>query len=302
MRQTLRFQRVPEVSLAGKPDDVAVNFGTSLKEYGFVVVTGHGIRPALLDAMDKVSKQLFELTPPTKRYFETPINGRQTGYTSFGRERAKGSDISDLKEFWHVMREGMPGLPNQFPVQVPGFKQVALEFFQAQEECALQLLGILGHYLGFERGHLEALVRGSKSVLRILHYPPLKGGEAGLRAAAHADINFLTLLLPPSEAGLEILRPNGEWMPVIHPTGGLIVNTGDMLNLYTQHMKREVIPSTQHRVTNGPPNSPFSPKSRYSYPFFVHPRGEVELGRKDGKVVTAASFLEERLRENGVKA
>jgi isopenicillin N synthase-like dioxygenase len=166
----------------------------------------------------------------------------------------------------------------------------------------MKLLGIIGHFLGFEPKHLESMAERGNSTLRALHYPPLKGGEKGLRAGAHADINFITLLLPPSDAGLEILRPKGEWMPVIYPTGGLIVNAGDMLESYTKFRKKEGIRSTQHRVTNGPPGGPPSPKSRYSFPFFVHPRADVVVGERNGKPFTAAEFLEERLKENGVKA
>lgn len=281
------MMKVPTVDLKGKPTDAAIEIGMSLQELGFVILVNHGVSFVLFDDAYKAAAEVFRLEARVKQRYETPKNGRQTGYTSSRIERAVGEAVPDNKEFWHVMRPGNAFAQNVFPKEVVAFEDATVKLFRALEECGNRVLGLIGMYLGYEAQHFEKMVANGNSVLRVLHYPPYEGGEEGVRAAAHTDINLLTLLPAATQAGLEIQLKNGSWIQVQPPPNALIVNAGDMLQMHTFGR----IVSTLHRVVNPSAKS----GSRYSLPFFLHPRAEVPL-------VRAGDFLQHRLRENGVKA
>jgi isopenicillin N synthase-like dioxygenase len=273
-----------------KDPGFAGRLGKSLTDTGFAVVVNHKVSSRIIGAAYAASKSLFALPLVTKLACETPKNGRQTGYTPVGLERAVGAEESDLKEFWHVMRDGHPEFKNLFP---PGFKEAEalLNFFRELDICADRLLSALAIYLNYSSSHFVRMVESGRSVLRLLHYPAVEGEPKAMRAAPHEDINLLTLLVAADKPGLEIKTRDGEWLPVRTPPDAIIVNAGDMLQLCTD--KR--IPSTSHRVVNSPEGA----VSRYSMPFFVHPRPQIVLSR--APYITAGQFLDARLRANGVK-
>lgn len=280
--------------------------GEGLEEFGFVNVTGHGIDPALIDRAYALAEQLFALPPEVKRRHETPEDGRQRGYTSFGKEHAKDQKHGDLKEFWHVGRKlgdqhplhlsgDVP--PNQFPKELPAFGPTFIELFDRMEGFANNLLDAVGLYLGLRPDFFRDAVRDGNSVLRIIHYPDLAGVPyvpGSVRAAQHEDINLITVLPASTRPGLELLTRDGQWMAVDAPPGVMICDTGDMMQLLTGGR----MPATTHRVVNPPE----SDGGRLSMPFFLHPHPDYLLAPMtgDAPAIKARDYLHQRLVEIGV--
>lgn len=276
--------------------------GEGLEAHGFVAVTGHGIPQALLGRAYGLAAEMFGLPSAIKRGYETPHDGRQRGYTSFGVEHAKHTDIPDLKEFWHVGRGVQDGwghdLPhNVFPTEVPAAATVFQDLFDRMEDFALRLLDGLGEYLALPPATFRDLVTDGNSVLRVIHYPELaKGAPAGaIRAAAHEDINLLTVLPASTRPGLELQTRQGDWVPVQTPPDVMVCDTGDMMALLTAGRIR----STTHRVVN--PQG--ADGGRFSMPFFLHPHPDAVLAPAvDGycEPVRTRDYLLKRLMEIGV--
>jgi isopenicillin N synthase-like dioxygenase len=282
--------------------------GASFREYGFACIDDHGIPRGLIDRAFHWSDRLFGLPLEAKRAYIRPEIGRARGYTEYGRERAVGAEAFDLKEFWHLgqepsahpLAEGYPA--NVWPSEplVEGMRTELIALYREFERTAALLLRAIALAVGLEERTLSSMIDGGNSVLRIIHYPPVPPDAplAAVRAAAHEDINLITLLCEGTSGGLELLTRQGDWLPVSSLGGQLIINAGDMLTRLTGGE----IPATTHRVVNPPdPRS-----SRTSIPFFTHPRPEVLLhplcGPRAGlgEAVTANDFLMERLRANGV--
>jgi len=314
-------QTIPVVDLARFVDGDAADqrafvaaFGLALTEWGFVAVERHGLDRAALRGTFSAIEELFALPDEVKRRFEDPDGGRQRGYTSFGRERAKDRDVADIKEFWHVGPElavdhpmASRVQPNLWPDDVfPALRPLATRLWQSMFGVASVLLRALARYLDADEGELLRMIDGGNTILRMIHYPPpheaAEIGEGAVWAAAHEDINLITLLPEATEPGLELLRRDGTWMPITPIPGQLIADTGDMF----QRLTNWVIPSTTHRVL-APPGVR---THRYSMPFFVHPVPDHVLTPLPGFVgegrprrwpdVTAEQYLVERLRDNGV--
>ena len=236
--------------------------------------------------------------------------GGQRGYIDFGLERAKDNQFSDLKEFWHIGPEleidsqYYAQYPhNLWPTELPDFKNVFAELFLQLEKVANDLLIAMSVGLEVDSNYFSGLVHEGNSVLRLIHYPPVENLDTTnqMRAAAHSDINLLTLLVCASEAGLQLLDQHGQWCDIATQQKEIIVDTGDMMALITGNK----LPSTVHRVVNPDDGS----KSRYSIPFFMHPHSNAELSclpqlrdpsKADYETITAGEFLQKRLRENGV--
>ena len=281
--------------------------GEGLERFGFVAVTGHGIPNTLLNQAYDLARETFALPDGVKRQYETPGDGRQRGYTSMGVEHAKDHKVPDLKEFWHVGRElGSDHLlhrsgdvpPNQFPREIPAFEETYLSLFGALEGFANQLLDAVGEYLELPQDYFRDLTRDGNSVLRIIHYPPLaeRLPEGAIRAAAHEDINLLTVLPVSTKPGLELLTRDGEWLAVEVPADTMVCDTGDMMQLLTGRR----LPATTHRVVN--------PKgqdagARLSMPFFLHPHPDAVLCPRtaDRPAVRTRDYFHARLREIGVE-
>ncbi|WP_298913183.1 2-oxoglutarate and iron-dependent oxygenase domain-containing protein [uncultured Algimonas sp.] len=294
---------------AGDPAAFGRRLVDGMRETGFIVIRNHALPQPAIEAAQAASETFFALPEAAKTRYALPEHHFQRGYSPFGQESAKGRDAPDLKEFWHVGRSTIPGLPGTPSVgEVPEFDSAGRTLFDAMDDFARTLMVAIGKTLDMTPEALRAALENGNSILRLLHYPPMPerpGSATGssVRAAEHEDINLLTLLLGAEEAGLEVKHRSGVWLPINAPAGSLVVNAGDMLDRLTGG----VIPSTTHRVVN--PTTDRSPHSRYSMPFFLHPANDfplealpscLEMGGKAKDPITARGYLDERLREIGL--
>ena len=299
------------ISIARPLDDVADELGRSFEEYGFAVIRDHGIPQDLIDRAEELAKTFFALPAETKRSYHLPNGGGARGYTPFGTEKAKDANVHDLKEFWHVGRELPQGhelaeyMPrNIWPEEIAGFRETFTELYEAFEDAGSRVLEAIALHLGLDRSFFAPTVEDGNSVMRLLHYPPLEGKEAegAIRAAAHGDINTITLLLGAEEAGLELLTKQDEWLAIAPPEGALVVNVGDMLERLTNGRLR----STTHRVVN--PTGAAAYRARYSMPFFLHFRPDYvietlpsciddENPEAHPEPISSHDYLMQRLRE-----
>jgi isopenicillin N synthase-like dioxygenase len=294
-------------------DAFAQALGRSFARYGFAVIGDHGLDQVRIDAALADAKTFFALPDAAKRRYKIEGASGQRGYTPFGVETAKGAEHFDLKEFWHVGRELPPGHPyrarmpdNVWPTEVPRFRDHESWLYAALEDLGDKVLSAIARYLGLDAGFFAPTTHLGNSVLRLLHYPPAPFDGPNARAAAHEDINTITLLLGAEEAGLELLDRDGAWLPVNPPPGSVVCNIGDML----QRLTNDVLPSTTHRVVNPPPAR--RGVARYSTPFFLHFAPDFLIETLPGCIsaerpnrypvpITADAYLEQRLREIGLK-
>jgi len=313
MSHTDSARRVPILSLDGlSPDEFAGQLGDSFRAFGFAMVSDHGMDPELVAKGWAMSRALFALPQEAKQAYLVPGGAGQRGYTAFGTEVAKGANENDLKEFWHVGRElpaahplakDMP--PNVWPREIDGFEDTFNALYAAFDEVGARILSGVARNLGLAPDWFDAKIDEGNSILRLLHYPPVSADAPGVRAGAHEDINLITLLLGAEEGGLQLLTREDEWIPATPPPGALVINVGDMLQRFTNH----VLPSTSHRVVNPPPERRHIP--RYSMPFFLHLEPDVMIEALPGCVsaenplreapISARDYLHERLREIGLK-
>lgn len=302
---------IASVSIARPLDEVAEEIGKSFEEYGFAVIRDHGIPADLIAKAEELSKAFFALPDDVKRAYHIPGGGGARGYTPFGTEKAKDAQVHDLKEFWHVGRDLPPGhplaqymAPNLWPSELSEFRETFEALYAAFEKAGARVLEAIALHLGLPREWFASTVAEGNSVMRLLHYPPLTGADAegAIRAAAHGDINTITLLLGAEEAGLELLTASGEWKAVAPPEGALVVNIGDMLERLTNGKLR----STTHRVVN--PRGEAAYRSRYSMPFFLHFRPDFTIETLESCIdadspdahpapISSHEFLLQRLRE-----
>jgi isopenicillin N synthase-like dioxygenase len=288
------------------------SLGKAFEETGFVAITNHGIDDVLIDSLYGVIKKFFSLPLDFKRRYEISDLHGQRGYTSFGKEHAKGSEAPDLKEFFQYGQltesdgRGTNYPSNVMVHEIPEFNPVFENAFKAFETSGSYLLAAIADYLQLSNDYFESRTQLGNSILRAIHYPPITHEpKSSIRAEQHEDINLITLLVGASADGLEILTKDGHWMPVKARSGQIIVNVGDMLQRLTNNRLR----STTHRVVN-PPRELWH-TSRFSVPFFLHPCQSVSLACLDSCIsslhpkiyedVTAGEYLDERLREIGLK-
>lgn len=286
--------------------------GQAYEEIGFVAVKNHGLADELRDELYLKVQQFFSLPEDVKKKYEIPGLAGQRGYTSFGKEHAKGFNTGDLKEFWQFgqwtteLIDGEYYPPNVEVTEVEGFNEIARQAYQTLERTGTQILRAIALYLGLDEYFFDPYVTYGNSILRAIYYPPItREPENAVRAAQHEDINLITLLMGASAAGLEVLNKKGEWIPVTALPEQIIVNVGDML----QRLTNNVLRSTTHRVVNPPRELWHEP--RYSIPFFLHPRSSMPLNCLPQCVssdrpaaysdITAGEYLDERLREIGLK-
>jgi isopenicillin N synthase-like dioxygenase len=278
-----------------------------LRDYGFIILTDHNVDAGLLDDAYALSEQVFALPIETKHRYR----GGMRGYTPFGIEHAKGNNLPDLKEFWQIGHDVEANVaidplfpPNIWPEEIAGFEATFGSLFSALNDTGITLLQALAPSLSLDPQFFDPLVERGTSLLRILHYPPIPDDADPncVRAAAHEDINFITILVAAKGAGLELLDRDGTWLSVQTSPRNLIIDGGDMLARLTN----DIIPATTHRVVN--PSGPNV--SRYSMPFFMHPSVETSLaclpscigGGAKYPPITAGAFLEQRLAEIGLKS
>ena len=311
---------LPVLSLAEEPARLSDELGRSFRTFGFALVRDHGIDAGLIAEAWRLTAAFFALPEDEKRRYRLEGLAGARGYTPFRTEIAKGATETDLKEFWHVGRDlpaqldgtphplaaSMP--PNVWPLRPEGFREVFERLYAEFDRVGAVILSRIAVNLGLAPDWFDTAVADGNSVLRLLHYPPVPATESGaIRAGAHEDINLITLLLGAEEAGLELLGKQGEWLPVAPPEGALVVNIGDMLQRLTNH----VLPSTTHRVRN--PAGDRARFSRYSMPFFLHLRSDFAFRTLPQCItpqtpdrypvsITADDYLQERLREIGLRA
>jgi isopenicillin N synthase-like dioxygenase len=287
--------------------------GKAYEEVGFVAVKNHGISDATIASLYQNTREFYSLDNELKRKYEIPGLAGQRGYTSFGKEHAKGSKAADLKEFFQFGQTVVDDDPigSEYPANVTveeviDFTPVFFKAYRAFEASGTLLLRAIALYLGLEEGYFDPYIHNGNSILRAIHYPPItREPKSAIRAEQHEDINLITLLVGASADGLEILSKQNEWVPVTSLPEQIVVNVGDML----QRLTNDRLKSTTHRVVN-PPRAMWG-NSRYSIPFFLHPKGSMSLACLPGCIdaahpkaypdVTAGEYLDERLREIGLK-
>jgi isopenicillin N synthase-like dioxygenase len=287
--------------------------GKAYEDVGFVAVKNHGIPDALISDLYQYVQEFFSLPSDKKRMYEIPELAGQRGYTSFGKEHAKGSDAPDLKEFFQygqTVPENHPLKPeypdNVSVAEVSGFNETLFKAYRAFEKSGKSLLQAIALYLELDENYFDSQVEEGNSILRAIHYPPITvEPKSAIRAEQHEDINLITLLVGASAGGLEILTKQNEWVPVTSLPEQIVVNVGDML----QRLTNNKLKSTTHRVVN-PPRELWH-TSRFSIPFFLHPKSAMDLSALKGCVdenhpkvfedITAGEYLDERLREIGLK-
>jgi len=267
--------------------DAPERFVKSLKETGFGVLINH---PISKEIVDSIYKNWYAFFTDTNKFDFTFDAEKQDGYFSSAvSETAKGHKQKDIKEYFHVYPWG----------RIPeSLKEEILNYYQMTSNLASELLNWVEEHSpkkvanNYSEPLSKMIENTQNTLLRILHYPPLSGNEepGAIRAAAHEDINLLTILPAANEAGLQVQLKDGSWLDVPSDFGNLIVNIGDMLH----EASNGYFPSTTHRVINPTGNNG---KSRISLPLFLHPRSNVKLSEK----YTQESYLLERLRELGVK-
>lgn len=284
------------------------DFDSAYREWGFAGITNHGIDTEKFLAALAAAEQFFALPDSKKKAYSLPA-GSARGYTAFGIEKAKDSKHTDLKEFFHIGRHvhGAEHLPeNIWPEEIPAFQIAFNTIYTELDRLANKILQVIALCLSLPQEYFNDKVDRGDTILRVLHYPPIEDGEVpNLRAAAHEDINLITLLAGSEQDGLEVLSRKGDWVPISMIHGTIICNVGDML----QRLTNSRMPSTTHRVVN--PDGDLARTSRYSIPFFMHPNPEMSLDSLDQCIdednpalfspITAGEYLEQRLREIGLK-
>lgn len=320
MNQSETLYGIPSVDLADflsgdlqRKKQFIQELGNAYQEIGFVALKNHGISNELIAELYANVKQFFDLPINIKNKYEIEGLAGQRGYTSFGKEKAKDRNVADLKEFWHFGQyvDDNDPIEKEYPnnvdvVELPNFNSVGKKAYQSLEATGVYMLRAIALFLNLDEHFFDSHVHNGNSILRPIHYPPIQNEPLGaVRAGEHEDINLITLLIGASAEGLEVLNKKGEWVAITALPNQIIVNVGDMLQRLTNNRLR----STTHRVVN-PPRETWN-KPRYSIPFFMHPRSEMplnclpscitETNPKQFEDITAGEYLNERLREIGLK-
>jgi isopenicillin N synthase-like dioxygenase len=318
------LEQIPSLDLAdfrsGDPARKArfvQELGEAYQNIGFIALKNHGLTDEQTQQLYADVQSFFQLPDAAKQRYEVPELAGQRGYISKGKEHAKGRNTGDLKEFFHVgqevedandpVKKDYPA--NIWPAEVPSFQKSTFTAYRTLEAAGKDVLRAIALYLQLPEDYFDEKVKAGNSILRPIHYFPIEDPDAvpsdAVRAAEHGDINLITLLMGASADGLQVKRRDGKWIPITALPDQIVVNVGDML----QRLTNGVLKSTIHRVVN-PPREKMN-TSRYSIPFFMHPRSEMSLAalehcitpdnpRKEADI-TAGEFLNERLIELGLK-
>ncbi|SFI54206.1 isopenicillin N synthase family dioxygenase [Halpernia frigidisoli] len=313
------MDKIPSVNLqdflsedAEKKQKFVDEIGKAYEDIGFVALKGHFLDENLVSELYTEVKHFFQMPKEEKEKYEIPEIGGQRGYISFGKEHAKGRSTGDLKEFWHfgqyVSKDSKYAAeyPDNVEVlELPKFNSVGKEAYQMLEKTGVYVLRALALYIGLDEFFFDKFAKDGNSILRPIHYPPITDEpKDAVRAAAHGDINLITLLMGAQGKGLQVKNNEGEWIDAIAQPDELMINVGDMLSRLTNNKLK----STIHQVVN-PPREMWG-KSRYSVPFFMHPVSDMPLNclpecidedhPKLYEDITAGEFLYERLVELGL--
>ncbi len=312
-------QTIPSVNLSDfisgdstRKNNFVQAIGKAYQEIGFVALKGHFLEEQLVSSLYEECKNFFELPLEIKQKYEIEGIGGQRGYTGFGKESAKGRSEGDLKEFWHFgqlitedskYKDEYP--ENVLVEELPEFNKVGQEVYEKLEKTGIYVLRALAQFVGLDEFYFDGFIKEGNSILRPIHYPPItQEPKEAVRAAAHTDINLITLLMGAHGKGLQVQNHEGEWIDAVAQPDELMINVGDMLSRHTNNKLK----STIHQVTN-PPKELWG-SSRYSVPFFMHPVSDMKLdclescvddkNPKQFEDTTAGEYLFERLRELGL--
>jgi isopenicillin N synthase-like dioxygenase len=307
------MNRIPTLDIRRFDTDreaFVAELGAAYRQWGFAGISHHGISPELIQGAYDAFKKFFALPTEAKQKYHIKGGGGARGYTPFGIETAKDSKYPDLKEFWHFGREiprdskyaeVMPA--NLWPEEVPEFHEYGYKLYEALDKLGSRVLSALALHIHLPENYFADKTNVGNSILRPIHYPPITAPEIpNVRAGAHEDINFITLLVGASAAGLEVLSRDGEWVSFTSDGDTIVVNIGDML----QRLSNHVYPSTTHRVVNPPGDLARQP--RYSVPYFLHPNPDFLIETLPNCIsadnpnryptpITSHEYLMERLRE-----
>jgi isopenicillin N synthase-like dioxygenase len=315
----METNKIPSVNLAdflssdiNKKNNFVESIGKAFEEIGFVALDGHFLDSNFSENLYKEIRSFFDLPQEIKNKYEIPGISGQRGYVSFGKESAKGSKHGDLKEFWHFGQyvENDDKLLKEYPSNVEvteneQFNIVGKQTYRLLEKTSKYVLRALALYLKLDEFYFDKYIVNGNSILRPIHYPPiLEKPKDAVRAAAHGDINLITLLMGAQGKGLQVKNNDGEWIDAIASKDQLMINVGDMLSRHTNNKLK----STVHRVIN--PSKELMKKSRYSIPFFMHPISNMKLDVLESCIdennpksfddITAGEFLNQRLVELGL--
>ena len=297
----MTFNTIPEISMLDikNQDEKTIHeLSLALTSHGFFTITDHGISDEILSESYKLSKDFFDLDENIKNTYAHPENAGARGYTPFGKETAVGETTPDLKEFWHhgpqVDESFDSRIASNINVkEVQAFNDQCDLLFNQLNNLGIEVLRAIALILNLDSKFFDDWALKGNSILRLIHYPPVSNSSNTLRARAHGDINLITLLVGAEESGLEVLSPDGDWIPIVAKSKSIVCNIGDMMELVT----RSQLKSTTHRVVD---NNTKTSKSRYSMPFFLHPSPEIDLcsivDDSTGSI-SAHDFLEQRLKE-----
>ncbi|MFZ4434922.1 MAG: isopenicillin N synthase family dioxygenase [Flavobacterium psychrophilum] len=315
------MQQIPSVNLRDfLSDDPArkqhfVNeIGRAYEDIGFVALKGHFLDDQLVANLYQEVRNFFDLPLAIKEKYEIPGIGGQRGYVSFGKEHAKGRSAGDLKEFWHFGQyvDSDSKYAQEYPenvtvTELPSFNSTGKEAYGMLEKTGIYVLRALALYIGLDEFYFDHYIQQGNSILRPIHYPPItdEPKDGAVRAAAHGDINLITLLMGAQGKGLQVQNHDGEWIDAMAQPDELMINVGDMLSRHTNNKLK----STIHQVVN-PPRE-FWGTSRFSIPFFMHPVSDMPLDcltqcidenhPKGFDDISAGAYLDERLVELGLK-
>lgn len=323
MMSDILYDEIPSLDLAHfttgteeQKKKFVADLGAAYNNIGFVAIKNHGLSDDLTRELYSTIERFFSLPDDIKSKYEIPGLAGQRGYIGKGKEHAKGRTTGDLKEFYHVGQNVTDNDPikEEYPENVwvdelPELQKYGLETYRLLEAAGVQMLKAIALYLGLEEDYFDNKVKNGNSILRPIHYFPIENPEEipedAVRAAEHGDINLITLLMGASADGLQVLRRDGEWIPITALPDQVVVNVGDML----ERLTNSKLKSTIHRVVNPPKDQ--MKTSRFSIPFFMHPRSEMDLTCLDNCIdedhpkqfedITAGEFLNQRLAEIGLK-
>lgn len=317
------YDEVPSLDLAdftsGDPEKKSAfieALGDAYNNIGFVAIKNHGLTDEMTTKLYSTIQSFFGLSDEVKQQYEVPELAGQRGYIGKGKEHAKGRTTGDLKEFYHVGQDVTDGdaikseyPDNIWPNELPEMEDIGLNVYKTLEATGVKMLQAIALYLGLDEHYFDSKVHNGNSILRPIHYFPIENPEEvpadAVRAAEHGDINLITLLMGASADGLQVLRRDNKWIPITALPDQIIVNVGDMLSRHTNNKLK----STIHRVVNPPKE--LMKTSRFSIPFFMHPRSDMDLtvlpsciDEENPKLyddITAGKFLEQRLAEIGLR-
>jgi isopenicillin N synthase-like dioxygenase len=288
------------------------NLGAAYEKIGFVAIYNHELSDELSANLYKYTKEFYALPLETKMKYHVAGIAGQRGFTSWGTEHSKDSKVGDLKEFYHFGQEIPGDLKAKFDYyenisvdEVPEFSEYGLKAYAALQETGKYMLRAIALYLNLDEMYFDDYIQYGNSILRPIHYGPIKNTpKNAVRAGQHEDINLITLLMGASAAGLEVLDKQNNWIAITALPNQLVVNVGDMLQRLTNNKLR----STTHRVVN-PPKEEWG-TTRFSIPYFLHPVSEMRLDCLESCVtaenpkayddISAGDFLTERLIEIGL--